>query len=159
MTFHFRPAMSTAGNFLIQLLKLRQEPDVIIKEESQIINPVLEHGNSFNSQAKGKSTVLFSVIPYMPEHCRMYKACTKHLKPAGLGADTAPVSSTDDTLDVNFSTGLCKREETWTEPYAGAAAENFMYEVGQYPLEISKGDIGINHKAFHLVEHGGMGDV
>ena len=53
--------MSTFGYDVEELI---QEAEIVFIKQTDIINPVLEHGNAFNTEAKSKTTVFIRIVTY-----------------------------------------------------------------------------------------------
>ncbi len=95
----------------------------------------------------------------MMKHLRVDHAATKHLQPAGMAAYPASLASADNAFDIRLRRGLRKREVGGTETHLQLLLEKGLQEVVQNPLEITKGDVFIDHKTLHLMKHRRMGDV
>lgn len=98
------------------LLKLREEPEVILKEEPYVIYPQLQHGNPLDTNPEGKTGVFYVVVADGTEHLWVNHSRTEDLKPSTTLADPAPLSSADETPYVDLSAGLGKWKETRSKP-------------------------------------------
>jgi len=104
--------------------KLMQKPHIALKEQLQIIEPILQHGDAVHAQAKGEAGNLLRVITILLhklEDIWIDHAAAQDLDPAGLFAGTAsiepplPASPTDEAGNEHFRARLGEREERRAE--------------------------------------------
>ena len=95
----------------------------------------------------------------MAEYLRVNHTSPKNLQPAGLFADPATGAATDHAGDIDFCRGFSKWKEAGAQPDPGLLPEQLIGKGGQYPLQVSKGNLGIHHKTFDLMKHGGVGGI
>ena len=56
------------------LFKLADEPQIIFKEQTQIVNAVFKHGNTFYAHAKGIAAGFFGVVAAHAQYVGVYHA-------------------------------------------------------------------------------------
>ena len=90
---------------LSSFLELMEEPLVILKKESDVVDAVLQHGDPLDTGPKGKTRVIVRTIPYAPKHLRVNHPGPENLQPSGLGADPTADPAAEEASDVH----LCAR--------------------------------------------------
>src|SRR5690606_17451951 len=93
------------------LTELREEPQIVVEEQAQIIDSVTQHGQAFRSQAKGKALILFRVDTGHFQHAGANHAAAHHFQPAGLLAYPATFAAAHYALHIDLCRGLGEREE------------------------------------------------
>ncbi len=74
-------------------------------------------------------------------------------------ADPATLAPAHDAEDIHLRTGFRKRKKTGSKTETRLFIKHLMDKCGENSLKIAKGNIFIHQQAFHLVEHGGMGQI
>ena len=95
---------------IMNRLKLTQEPKVVFKKQADVVDPVFEHGDSFDSHTQGISGVSAAVDTAQIEHIRVYHSATENLYPSGMFTDVTTLAATDVTCDIHLGARLCERE-------------------------------------------------
>ena len=101
------------------ILKLAKEAQIIFIVEPNIVNAILQHGDTLDAQTEGKSAVLIRVIANLLEDLGIYHSGSKYFKPAGMLADTASLPAAHHTGDIDLRTGFGERKETGSCPDGG----------------------------------------
>src|SRR5690606_25297472 len=73
-------------NCIYFLAELFQETQIVLKEQSQVINAITQHGQTLHTQTKGKSPVLLAIDADMTKYLRMHHAATADFQPATIPA-------------------------------------------------------------------------
>ena len=71
------------------LPRTRQEPQVVIKKQPQVIHAIAQHRQALDAGAECLAGVAFGIDAAGLEHVRMHHAAAGDLEPAGLLADAA----------------------------------------------------------------------
>ena len=99
-------------------LELSQETQVVLIEQPDIINAVFEHGNTLNTQSKGKATVLLGIVAHHLKDFRVDHSGSENLQPAGLFTDPAPFAAADHATDIHLGLRFRPSFFPFTEPSA-----------------------------------------
>ena len=85
--------------------KLRQKPQIVFKEQANIIYAITQHGKPLHAHTEGIAGVFFRIDTDVPEYSRMHHAAAQHLQPSRIAADTTTFPVAHHTLDIH----LCGR--------------------------------------------------
>lgn len=144
--------------------ELAEEAHVVLEEHAQVADAVLEHGHTFHAQAEGEAAHIGG-IAHGGEHGGVHHAAAQDLHPAGGLAHAAgfavdmALAAAHATADVHFGGGFREGEEAGAEAHFGMAAEHGAHEGGEGAAQMGHADVLAHHQAFHLMEHGGVGQV
>src|SRR5450830_1678494 len=141
------------------LAKLREEPQVVVEEQAQVVHAVTQHGQAFNAHAEGKALELFRIDPGHAQHVGVNHAAAHHFQPARLFADAAAFTAAHHALHINFGGWLGEREERRTETHRQLLLEEHTQEFFDGAFEVGEIDVAINQQAFDLMEHRRVGDI
>ena len=139
--------------------KFAQETNVVIIENTKVVNTVFQHGNAFHTQTEGKAPELSAVVARHFKNIGMHHAGAENFDPTGITAGTAAFAAANAAGNIHFGAGFGKREITGTEADLTVFAEELTHHFEQRPFQVGHGDIFVDDKPFHLVEHGRMGGV
>src|SRR5438445_1795581 len=78
-----------SDTFMAALSQLLQEPDVVVEEQAQVVDPVAQHRQPVDAHAKGVPCVLLRVDPHARKLVRVHHSRAEHLHPAAALADLA----------------------------------------------------------------------
>src|SRR6187455_2858672 len=67
--------------------ELREETQVVLEEQAQVIHAVTKHRQAIDAHAEGVAGILFRIDPAGLEHARMHHPAARDLEPAGVFAD------------------------------------------------------------------------
>ena len=109
---------------IMNRLKLTQEPKVVFKKQADVVDPVFEHGDSFDSHTQGISGVSAAVDTAQIEHIRVYHSATENLHPSRMLAEATTLAAADVAGNVHFGTGLGEWEVAGTQTNLGVGAEH-----------------------------------
>ena len=109
-------------------LKLLQEAYIIFVEQAQVVNVVATHGNTLQTQAKGKAAVFFRINIAVAQYLWVYHTTAENFNPTLVFAKTATFTVAVKALYVNFCGRLCKWEVVRTEPNNGILAVQPLYK-------------------------------
>ena len=138
---------------------LPEEAQVVVEEEADVVDAVLEHGDSLDAHAERPASHGLGVVAHVPEHVRVHHARAEDLEPAVLLADPAPAAAAEEAEHVHLGRRLGERKEGRAEPDARPRAEHLAGEQLERALEVAHGDVGVDGEPLHLVEHGRVRDV
>ena len=139
------------------LFKLADEPQIIFKEQTQIVNAVFKHGNTFYAHTKGISAGFFGVVAAHAQYVGVYHAAAQNFQPAAVFAHTAALAAADNAGNINFRARFGKREITRAQADAYAAAEHFLaeevarfYGYDNIPVTLPNGESTAGKKPFKI---------
>ena len=81
-------------------LKLRQEADVVLVEMTDVVDVVLQHGDTLHAHTEGKAAVHGGVDAAHLQHVGMHHARAQDLDPALVLAQTAALATADEAGDI-----------------------------------------------------------
>src|SRR5690606_30398065 len=141
------------------LAELRQEPQVVVEEQAQVIDAIAQHGQTLHAHAEGEALEFLGIDAGHAQHVRVHHAAAHDLQPAGLLADAAALAGAHHALHVDLGGWLGEREEGRTEAHAQRLLEEHPQEFLDGALQIREADALVRQQAFHLVEHRRVGDI
>src|SRR4030066_1722162 len=130
--------------------ELFQEPQIIREEEPDVIDPIFEHGDPLDAHSKCKAGDFLRIIIDKLINCRVDHSRPQDLQPSCIRTDPASFSPADETLDIDFCTGLCERKKTRPETESRLLAEHLSNEDGQDSFLVCKGNPLVDQKSFYL---------
>ena len=94
--------------FMLSVCALEQfeEPYVVFAEETEVLDLVLEVGDTLDTHTECISRVLLAVDAAELEHVGVYHAATEDLDPSCVLAEGATLAATDVTADVHLGAWL-----------------------------------------------------
>nr|AOO54644.1 phenylalanyl-tRNA synthetase subunit alpha [uncultured bacterium] len=123
-------------------VELLQKLHVVLKEQTQIVHAVTQHGQTLHAHAEGEADVFFAVDADMLKHVRMHHAATADLQPAVLPAH------------IHLGGRLGEREERGTETHLHVfGLEIVLQEICDHTFEIGETHALADPQAFDLMEH------
>src|SRR6266581_6225783 len=111
--------------------ELRQEPQIVLEEQADVVDAVLEHGDAIDPEAEREPGVALRVVPHLLEDGGVDHAGSPHLDIAGSLATAAARARAEDARDVVFRAGLHEREVGWAQPDLDGGPEHPAAEVRQ----------------------------
>ena len=137
------------GNFhdaeIRELAELLEEANIVLIEETDVVDAVTLFGDAFDAHAKGESGVFFRIDASGSKHIRVNHACAEDFHPTALRTRGIPP-------DVHFKTGFGEGEEGGTHPVFDLAVEHHFGEHHQGFLQFSEGDVFVDVQGFDLME-------
>ena len=101
--FHLNTQLCPAFPFC---LKLFEEADVVLIEETQIVDVITAHYHALKSHAESESAVLFRINAAVLQYLRVNHAAAKDFDPAFSLAETAALAMTVEALYIDLCAGL-----------------------------------------------------
>src|SRR5579864_789864 len=154
------------------LPKLLQKSHIPLKEQLQVIEPILQHRYAVHAHAEGEAGYFLGgggVIHNEIEHVGIDHAAAENFDPSSLLARAArlffrsgatlPASAADEAGDEHFGAGLCERKERWTEAGLYVRTKQRLHRMVERALQVAESDVRIHRQAFDLVEHGRVAGV
>lgn len=151
----------TLGGYAIQrgLDEFAQVTEIVCVEESEIGDPVLDHGEAFDAHSERIAVAIFVVSDVFVD-ARIDHSGTENFDPPGAFANGAAFSMADMAREVGFDGWLGEGEEVRAETDLDAGAHHFACEMFECRLEIGEGDgNGIDVETLDLVEVCAMGCI
>ena len=115
--------------YILYRLKLFQKPQVIFKEQAQVVDLIFEHGNAFYSHSESESSVFCAVNATVFQYIRVNHSAAQDFYPSASFADVAAFSAADVARDIHLGAGFCEGEIRWTKAYFGVARKHLFGEV------------------------------
>src|SRR5262245_27879148 len=100
-----RPVISTGSRELLQ------EPEVVLVEEADVLDPVAEHGHALDAHPEGPARHLLGVVAHRTEDLRMDHPRAQDLEPPRRLADAAAGTLAAEAEHVHLGRRLREREE------------------------------------------------
>ena len=136
-----------------------QESHIVLKQQSDIVDTVLQHRDPLNTDTECDAGVDVRVNSAVLQNLGMDHAAAEHFNPAGMLAQAAALSAAFKAADVHFNARFREGEIAGTEPCTHVRVKDLLHKLIQHALQVTQGNALVHHKAFHLVEHGRMGRV
>ncbi len=133
-------------------LKLFKEPEIVLQEETQIVDAVLEHCSALDAKSESKSCIALRVDAESFKDVRMDHTCTAEFQPAASLAERAASAFTDEAAYAILYARFYKREEVWAEAHPGVRAEHLACKLSKCTFEVGETDPLVYHKAIDLME-------
>ena len=121
-----------------------QKPHIIFTEQPQIIDPVFQHGRSFNAHTKCKAGIFITVDTTIVQHSRMHHTATENFHPTGFFTNITTFAATDQATDIHFGTWFGKRKISWAKTDLYSITKHFLYKKVQGLFKISERNIFSN---------------
>ena len=139
---------TSAASSLFALLELRQETDVAVEEQAQIVDAIAQHGQAVRPHAEGEADVLSGSSPMLRTTlgCTWPEPATSSQRPPRAGLE----------LDVDFGTGLVNGKKLGRNRSTRSSLSKKVAEIREDDLQILEAHVLANPQAFALVEHGRM---
>src|SRR5256712_2101496 len=80
--------------------ELLQEPEIVLEQQSYVVDPVFQHGDPVHSEPEGKARKDLRVVADGSKHVGVHHPRAAHLQPSGLLAGPATSARAEDTADV-----------------------------------------------------------
>lgn len=92
-------------------MKLAQEPNVVLREQTQVVDLISQHGYTLDAHPESKSGVLLWIYATIAQHVRMNHPRSGYFYPTRVFADVTALSLTYQACNVDFRARLRKRKE------------------------------------------------
>ena len=120
------------------LLKLPQEPHIVLEIHPDIIDGILEHRDPLDAHPEGETRISLRVIPLHLEDPRVHHTRTEDLDPSGTFAYPASNTRTEDAPDIHLCTRFGKRKVTRPEPDRSGSRKHPVAKNLEHTLEIAE---------------------
>ena len=130
--------------YLQDSLELPQEPDVIFRIKSEIINPIPELCNAFNTHAKGETGMNLRIDIAISQNVWMHHAGTGNFYPTAILTNRATVTMADQTGNINLRARFGKWKKRRTKTNVNILAIHFFCKMIQGLLKVCKPNILID---------------
>src|SRR6266567_874696 len=127
---------------VFEISKLLQESNVILVKQSNIIDPVPDHRDAFNAEAKRPAAPDFWIVADVLEYLRMHHAAAGDLQPL------LTHLSRQRTAEVNFEARFGVTEIMRAKTNAGVRAHQFLKHELHCSFEVPNRDVPVHVKAF-----------
>ena len=107
-------------------LKLAEEADIVLGEETKILHTVFEIGDTLHAHTEGIAGIDFAVNAACLEHVGIHHAATENLYPTGTLAERAAFAAAYITTDIHLGARLGEREIRRTETNLRFCAEHLL---------------------------------
>src|SRR5215470_1864211 len=91
--------------------ELPEEAQVVLEEETQVVDAVLQHRDALDAHPERPARVLLRIVAHVLQDLRMHHPAAEDLEPAGLLAHTTAVAVAGEAQHVHLGRGLREREE------------------------------------------------
>ena len=95
--------------------ELFQETDIVLIQQTHVINLILKQRNTLKANAKSKSGIPVRVNAAHLQHMGMDHAAAQDLNPARTLTEPAALAAAFETGHIHFCAGFCEREMMGTE--------------------------------------------
>lgn len=143
----------------LQNLKLLQKREIRVLEVSDIIDPILDHHETIESESEGKSGIFFRIDTSLPEDIRMHESSTEELYPSAFFTDFTSGSITERTREIHFDSRFDEWEISRSHTDGNFSTEDIREHGAKRVFEIGESDMFIDDHSFHLIECIFMGRI
>src|SRR5579864_1385657 len=133
--------------------KLRQEAQIVLEEEPQVVHSVAQHREPIDAGAEGITGVALGVDATRFEHVWVDHAAAGDLEPAGVLAGAASLAGTEEALHVDFGRRFREGEVRGPKAHREVSLEEGLQEPMQYRLHVGEADVLPHHESLELVKH------
>ena len=131
-------AFSIYEQLMLPQLELLEEADVVVVEETKVVDAVTDHCKTFNAKAEGKAGDGFGIVADVLEDGGIDHARTADFNPAGAFADAAACTATDHAAGIGFDGRFGEGEMMRAETDFRLVAEHFACEGGKNAFQVRK---------------------
>ena len=119
-------------------MELLEELQVVLEHQTDVVDAVLQHGDTLDADAESEAGVLVRVDIAVLQHLAVDNAAAQHLDPAGVLAQRAALAVALKAAHVHLHAGLGEREVGGTQAGAGVSAEQLLHEGIQCALQVAQ---------------------
>src|SRR5262249_16160469 len=135
------------------LAELFQKAQVITEEVANIVDAVLQHGNTLRPHAKGKAAKHLGVIAAIVQYLGMHHARPENFQPFTVLPDRPTLPPADQAVHIDLNAGLGKREMAAAKTHLTVLVKHAAGEGHQDTFEVGHRDVRAHSEAFNLMEH------
>ena len=140
-------------------LELFEEAQVVLEHQADVVDAVLKHGDTLDTNTESKAGVYLRVNAAVFQHAAVHNASPQNFDPAAVLAQGAALAVAFKATYVNLHTGLSEREIGRAQAGFDLRAKQSLHKAVQHALQVAQGNALIHNQTFHLVEHRGVGCV
>ena len=111
---------------LISRFKLTQEAGIVLGEHAQVLDLILQVGDTFDAHAEGVARVLGAVDAVELEDVGVNHAAAQDFYPTGTLAERTALAAADVARDVHLGARLGEGEVGGTETDLGVGTEHLL---------------------------------
>src|SRR5579885_1401552 len=125
-------------------LELAQETQIVSREEADLADAVLEHGDTLHAHAEGEAAIAFGIVADLAQQLGMDHAGAENFQPAGMFAEAEALAIAENAANIDLGAWLCEWEVAAAEAQVAAFAEHLTREPLKAPFKISHRTIFVN---------------
>ena len=133
-------------------LELAEETDIVLGEETEVLDTVFEIGDTLDSHAESITGIDLAVNAARLQHVRVHHSASENLHPSGALAERTAFSAADIATDIHLGTRLREWEIGGAETNLGVSAEHLLGEIQERFAEVRIADILVDIESLHLME-------
>ena len=135
-------------------LELFEEPQIAVEEKLDVVDAILHHRKTVDSQTKCPARIAVGVNSAVLQHLGMNHAAPHHFNPTALLADGTPLTVANRATHVDLTTGFGEGEEAGAKAGPHCFTKELLGEEIQRAFQIGEGNVHVDGEPFHLVKHG-----
>src|SRR6266496_488077 len=152
--------------------KLLQKSHIPLKEQLQIVQTILQHGDTVHTHAESEARNFLGIVTVVLHELGdigIDHAAAEDFERSRLLAGTARLllcsttalatPATNETRDEHLRAWFGERKERWAETGLHVGAEQRFHRVVERTFQIAEGDVRVNGEALDLMEHRRMAGV
>src|SRR6185369_4596858 len=97
------------------LLKLFQEPHIVLEQQPYIVELVHQPAHAIDAETKSESRILLRIDTDRTQHIRMHHSATTQLNPTRVFADATAAALAFETTEIKLGARFSKREIRWSK--------------------------------------------
>ena len=137
---------------MLTTLKLAEETDIVLGEQTQVLDAIFEVRDTLYAHTERVSAVLLAIDAAGLEYVRIHHAAAEDLYPPRSFAERTTGTAADITTDIHLGAGLGEGEITRTQTDLGLGTEHLLAEIKQRLAQVSKADVLVDIQSFYLME-------
>src|SRR5688572_8807875 len=141
------------------LLKLLQEPHIILEQKPNIIEFVHQRAHSVDPESKREAGILLGIDANCTQHIWVDHARSSQLNPTRVLADPATTPLALETTEIKLGARLSEREIRRSKARDSVGTKHPSQKLADSPLQMSHCDASIHTQAFNLVKHWIVGRI
>src|SRR5215213_2205439 len=143
----FAPEEQTA------LLKLFQEPDVVLEKQANVVELIHQRAHAIDSQTKRKPRILLRIHSDGAQHVRMHHSGTAQLDPARVFTNATASALAFETTEIKLRARLGERKVRRAKARHSVWPKHPSQKLRDRALQVRHRDAAIDTQAFDLEEH------
>ena len=135
------------------LLKLFQEPDIVLEEQPDVVELVHQRAHAVDSEAKREPGILLWIDADRAQHVWMHHAGTAQLDPARVLTDATTTSLALEATEIKLGARLRKRKVGWAKARDRVRPEHSPQKLSHRAFQVRHRDAAVDAQSFDLKEH------